>query len=125
MKYTDLKARFETPKNAYERMSRGFNPRLVAKFKNGFPRISCNGHAEVETGQFKQQCEALQKGEIFVIGRAGDCNYYLPKSLLIDENGHRANKTSVSRYHCFIKKTDDGTFELYDVSATYTMVCLD
>ena len=120
MKYNELKNRWTSPKTIYDKIRHPWQPRLVMVF-NAFPRISCQGFAVVDLEQFHTQCDALKEDEVFVLGRADDCEVDLCRFLGRDSNGHFPCANVVSRYHCFIRKRDEH-FELWDTSASWTAV---
>ena len=118
MKYADLKRNFE----GLISIGRPFAPRLVATFTaNSLPVISCNDVAIVNLAEFRSQLEKLRKGDVFVMGRDVSSDHHLPKSFKKTDS----RPTGVSRFHCFIKKGKDESFELFDTSATFTAVCLE
>ena len=117
MKYTELKGSFVKLIS----IGREFKPRLVATFTTSFPVVSCNDVAVVDLEKFRPQIEALRKGEVFTMGRWPSNDFNLQDAF--PQTGGR--HLGVSRYHCFVKKGQDGVFELYDTSASFTAVRLD
>ena len=120
MKYKVLKEKWTNPKSIYDEIRHPWQPRLVMVFEE-FPQISCQGYAVVDLEQFRTQCDALKEDEVFVLGRADDCEVNLCRFFRRDSNGHFPCANMVSRYHCFIRKCE-GYFELWDTSASWTAI---
>ena len=78
----------------------------------------------------------LAEDELFVLGRLPECDYRigLPElEAYYKKNGDKSNPelfymrhaTTISRIHCFIKKTEDGKFALFDCSTAGVCIMLN